>query len=336
MNSEQEYFLKKLSHCRFACHTVSDFMLQCIVITEIPRQGQKMKFFAAIVLLSSVMLSLTGCDKLKAMAGEKASELIAEYKRSHYERNSRTGKYTLSDEPFIFGEYQDAVVKALDDGDADALRNLFSKNILDEKRAEIDRGIADVLALYKAKSKDVYNDGLFAGRYSIDYGIRTSFCEKEVLVFTESGIYFLYIELCYRDDTDGGNVGIILLTLQTERGKANKSLLKSGIVSAIDDPGTEKTCCMAYGRPYYYTPHKRTLHKEQFAELAKKTQSLDAFKKEFGEPDAEDDGDTLYELPEMDEYGRHEFISIFSVNGTIKSISRVSSVKWLESIYKEN
>lgn len=295
-----------------------------------------MKILAAIALIFSASLTLTGCGRLRAKAEQKAAELIAEYKRSHYEQSRRTGEYSLSDEPFVFREYQDAVVKALDCGDADALRSLIAKNILDERREEIDAGIGVVLALYKGRSKAVHNDGLFAGSYSTDHGSRTSSCRNEVLVFTESGVYFLDIDLRYRDDGDGGNVGLTSLTLQTARGRANRNLRGGGTVSAIDDADTEKTCCIADRSPYYYTPHKRTLHKEQFAALAAKTRSLAAFTKEFGEPDAADDGYTFYELPEKDEHGMPEFIRIFSVNGSIKSIGRVSSVKWQESLYKED
>ena len=290
------------------------------------------------VLIAFFMSLLCAC-KESAM-GTKLEEYIVssidKNRQKQYEKRKESGKFKLNDEKYIFRDYKDSLVKAIDSKDKKFLIQLIGKNILDNKNSEIEKEADALFSAYKGKSCFVYSSELFAGHYSTESGMQKRRMDGDAIIFTDDDVYFLDLSICYRDDEDKKNVGINKITLRNlcfEAENKEKSFaqdLKTISVGVMQSDGTKY--CIANGNAYCCTAYDRFLKKEQFEDFIKETQSLDDFVNVFGEPSFKDMY-VFYELSEKDEYGKSNFVRIYSEEGRIISMALVSSVKWLEMLY---
>ena len=175
-----------------------------------------MKKILPIVILSILVLSV----------GLVAKNIVSDFK-SEVTKNDN--------QPPEEKEYKDKVIAALDNQNADALKELFSKNAR-ESIEDMDFKIALLLKRYKGKSKSV--------KYDRNFPVVTEDKEKGIkrietyyVVKTDGGnIDFMYLQVVAKDDEDPDEVGISSMMYSPEIWQITMDDSNRGHYLWVDNP----------------------------------------------------------------------------------------------------
>ena len=175
-----------------------------------------MKKILPIIILSVLVLSV----------GLIAKNIVSDFK-SEVTKNDN--------QPPEEKEYKDKVIAALDNQNADALKELFSKNARDSIE-DMDFKIALLLKRYKGKSKSV--------KYDRNFPVVTEDKEKGIkrietyyVVKTDGGnIDFMYLQVVAKDDEDPDEIGISSMMYSPEIWQITMDDSNRGYYLWVDNP----------------------------------------------------------------------------------------------------
>ena len=175
-----------------------------------------MKKILTIIIISVIVLS----------AGLIAKNIVSDFK-SEVTKNDN--------QPPEEKEYKDKVIAALDNQNADALKELFSKNAR-ESIEDMDFKIALLLKRYKGKSKSV--------KYDRNFPVVTEDKEKGIkrietyyVVKTDGGnIDFMYLQVVAKDDEDPDEIGISSMMYSPEIWQITMDDSNRGYYLWVDNP----------------------------------------------------------------------------------------------------
>lgn len=233
------------------------------------------------------------------------------------------GKQTW-DEDDIFTETIDSLFEAIDEKNPNDVAALFAPNIAAEN--DMENQIKRLFEFYDGPTDSVYNDGMYAGTYSSDYGVCTKSCSNSFTVTSKDTRYYCYMNMCYRDDTDDKNVGITSFYIVTEPYKAaiiqdEKEWPNGGAISVADYPNCPYQVRCIGGQPYYFTAIERSLTRYDIENFLQQSDSYKEFAEQFGIYNAQSyDGSCYYELTDD---GRVPLYALILYNNTTKQISHV-------------
>ena len=114
-------------------------------------------------------------------------------------------------------EHMDMIVEAVSNSDAEAIYNMFSKNVRDAGLAEEDiHKLIDALADIVA---DLESDGLASEEGYIHYGKQIRELSYFGTIEQSDILYVISIRECVRDDWDTDNVGLTRIVFYPDEGE---------------------------------------------------------------------------------------------------------------------
>ncbi len=242
--------------------------------------------------LLSVCLWLTGCDRLL--------EIWSVVDHDH----------------FTLQEKIDAFFQAVDAQDADAIKALFSPNVLRED-TDLDETIERLFAFYPGPTEDCYMESSPGSSRHIGPQ-RMASTHSWFPVISNGVNYYCYISLTYRDDADPDNIGLENLILVSEKVRCSEEFWTNGgwkdcdvgLTVVEDAPGDYLTCRIG-DTPYIYTPVDRVLTQEDILTFLETDDRWEHFLERFGEPNAASPYGKVYyyELPDEDGEKRFAYLS---------------------------
>ncbi len=206
----------------------------------------------------------------------------------------------------VFNEKLDEFFEASDRGDEQAIYDLFSKSA---QSAELKQQIEEFLKIYPSHPKIEYTNSVGSGHSNVD-GCQDTLMSR--FVFSkDSKDYYCYMDYTQRNDSDTDEVGINSLIIESPEVYCDENAeTPEGLglhVNLKDDYDYETARIEGY--PHIFTPYNRTITVDQVTDFLKSNDSFDAFKNEFGEPNA-DDGGYYYELQSVD--GEKRYLNIYT------------------------
>lgn len=285
--------------------------------------------FVHLAALPALLCSFicTGCSPLKDLTDLVKSETTKEASVSYEEKT--------------YNEAVDQFFAAIDNRDKETIRSLFSPYI-QETDADLDQQIDLLLKAYPGPTDICKRDGgMVHGAYESEYGDCSSCVDSSFPVVSNGTYYWCWFQLMYENDFDQEMIGITQLVLFSSD---YFCALQYGDKDAAwpDTPGL--SVCTDYpldcqvraidGRPYKYTPSKRTLTETEAAAFLKNTNRYSAFLEEFGEPNAQNIY-CIYELPTKDNKPYYLSLGIDEQKDTIYGASVVDDFGYIRTLWKE-
>ncbi len=133
--------------------------------------------FISLITLSVVLLSCSGC-----------------------------GSWARLNEDKTFKENVDAFFDALDEGDTDEIKSLFSNTVIREYD-DLDEQIDKLISVYPKGETTVMLDGSLGGDYKDELGNFMSSANSTFTVTVSDQTFWVYMELVYEDDFSEDNIG---------------------------------------------------------------------------------------------------------------------------------
>ncbi|MBQ8382863.1 MAG: DUF5104 domain-containing protein [Clostridia bacterium] len=96
---------------------------------------------------------------------------------------------------------------ALDKGDSDEIKSLFSRTVLSSD-SDLDEQIDKLISIYPRSTTAIMFDGLLGGEYADDAGMYKSMAYATFPVVSNNRYFWVYIELIYEDDFSSDNIGL--------------------------------------------------------------------------------------------------------------------------------
>lgn len=288
------------------------------------------KLIAGILMLT-IGLTCTGCvdyewvrDLLQAAKQETMDEPHESYEEKTYN--------TAVDEFFA----------AVDAGDKDAIKGMFSKHVQAEV-PDLDEKIDELLAFYTGPTDRCgRNGGLVHGKYSSDRGVHTSSVDTVFPVLSNGTYYWCRFELMYENDEDEDQIGITSVIFFSDDDYLDLRYDEDDSRKVPEDIGLHiyNECSLdceiqsIEGYPEQYTAIERDLDEEDIREFLEKSHSYGDMVEEFGEPNAHSYSYHYYELPEEEGKPRYLGVSLQEDEDEIRSVWICDDFKWLSLVYK--
>ena len=178
-----------------------------------------------------------------------------------------------------------------------------------------------------------------SGSYSKEYGTKTSAVTGRFPVFAGEGVYWCWLTVRYRDDRAAENEGITQVIFYTGA-DYGQHFYERGY-SCSDEPGL--TVCWEHsaetpvrcieGLPYQFTARNMPLDEGEVLEFLESARSMGDFVAHFGDPCGQWSHSYIYELPDENEEKR--YLCIVADSEKIESVSVVSELEWLRSLWKK-
>jgi hypothetical protein len=270
-----------------------------------------MKRFGMLLLLIACMFSLCGCGLL--LMSDRVEKSV----------------------------YHDAITtlfKALDAGDRDGVRLLFSPYVQAQDE-NLDADIEKLFSVYHGPMDEIGWDGLLAGSYTNHYGDRERSVYAHFPVRCGDIYYWCDLELMYENTVDSSQIGVTQLSFYT----ADEWCLnaydddatwcdEAGLSVFADRSVDEEIRCIC-GNPYLYQKSEEPLDLEEVEAFFEKSNSYSEFVGRFGEPNAENYF-IYYELPPENGEPRYLQISHDDWNGKIYGACIVDQFAYIDTVYE--
>lgn len=223
------------------------------------------------------------------------------------------GSY-VSCEGYLYNEAADAFFAALDARDAEGLRGQFAPRVQAED-ADLQEQIEALFALYPGTTQENGRDGMQVhGAYRDHEGKERAVVDSTFPVVSEGEIFFCFLQLCYQDDFDADNVGLLEVDFFTK-----EEYCALGLDLGVDWPEDRglNVCAgsplegevrVIGGYPYLYEAQVPPLDEAEVQTfLQARGGDWAAFRERFGEPCA-GGGRAFYDLPQ--EEGEPRWLSL--------------------------
>ena len=237
----------------------------------------------------------------------------------------------------LYAEAIEQVFAALDEGNANALRQLFSEEA-QQGDPDLDGDITRLMEVYGGSYVTHGFDGLLHSSASFEPEGRTHSVSATTPVEAGGAYYWVYLRLTYQCDPDPAQVGITELEFYTadewslflydEDRMIEESL---GLTVYADKTLDREVRCID-GNPIQYTP-REAIDPDEAVEQLNKTDSFSAFKERFGEPV----GSWVchyYPLPDEDGEARWLRIGDDERDDRVYSATVVDRFEYLETLWE--
>ncbi len=244
-------------------------------------------------------------------------------------------------------ETLEAFFTALENNDADAVKSLFSKAVI-EKDTDLDAQIEKLIEIYPSAPTEIFTDDLNGGDYSTEYGAFYSRLNDSVPVFCDGEYYWVEIYIVYEDEANEDNIGVESIAFFTadeycawfhdDESKTNDlsvDIFADGL-SVYAERTLENDVIPINQYPYEFIPIERTINVSDVKSFINDNKSMADFKARFGEPNAKDESyawaEYFYELPNSN--GEARYLSLFIIDGRISRATIFDNFEYVESIYE--
>ena len=243
-------------------------------------------------------------------------------------------------------ETLEAFFTALENNDADAVKSLFSKAVI-EKDTDLDAQIEKLIEIYPSAPTEIFADDLNGGDYSTEYGASYSRLNDSVPVFCDGEYYWVIIYIVYEYQANWDNIGVESIAFFTadeycawfydDESKTNDlsvDIFDDGL-SVYAERTLENDVIPINRFPYEFIPIERTINVSDVKSFINDNKSMADFKARFGEPNAKDESyavaEYFYELPNSN--GEARYLKLGVIDGRISYASIVGNFDYVESIY---
>lgn len=276
------------------------------------------------LVVAAAVLALTGCAVFAGPLGSLMTDLSFTDREDEAFRRAAEGFFD-----------------ALDRGDGDAIREMFSPRAR-QTAGDLDEQIAALTALYPGPT-DVNTgaDTLRAGHYSNDHGTRTASAYATFPVVSGGRYFWCHMELCYVSDADPDQLGLTrVLFFAAEdwcacRYDPDWKLPQTmGLTVFAGAPADERVRAVG-GYPYRFESDTAPLDPESVLEFLEQTHDYGAFVTYFGAPNAVNIYE-IYELIPADGCKRYLRLSVDKrdpYHAVISEASVVDDLDWLYQLW---
>lgn len=252
---------------------------------------------------------------------------------------SGCGPFLRMQEEKIYKSNLDSLFDALDRDDADAVKALFSKNVLDNCRG-LDGQIEKLLSVYPGAESEIKFTDLIHGSYRDADGKHKSTACAEFPIVNGNEYYWVFVELIYQDDFSPDNVGFNRVYFYTAdeycRFYHSDETYPSDIGLYVfsehkfDNP---VRCINNY--PYEFKSFDRSITSREVEGFLNSSRQTDAFVARFGEPNAKDTyGNFYYEIADND--GSTVYLELGIENNEILYANLLGKFQFIRIIVEES
>lgn len=249
-----------------------------------------------------------------------------------------------SKEDAIYGEAVGAFFTALDNRNAQEVRQLFSVSV-QASALDLDEQIHRLMEVYPGPTEiDEEMNYLLAGSYSSNYGSKVSSVYSWFPVISNGEYYFCRLELMYENDEDEEQIGITNVQFFTDDeycllryDEFGKELEADtiGLQVYADRVLTDCEVRTVEGHPYQFTPADMPLDEGEVKAFLDQSNVYADFIAHFGEPNAVYIY-SIYELPAEAGKMRYLRIGVENQTGEIYGASVVDDLNWLYALWESD
>lgn len=218
---------------------------------------------------------------------------------------------------------------ALDNGDEDAIYNLFSSEVRN-KCYDLKEQIALLVSLYSGPT-DEFKIG--PSQTSEHFAGKQSWKSTNTVIPVRSSeeYFWFHIELMYENYNED-KIGVTQLDFCTidEEFTMDKKIDREGLYLHTEKV-LDYEICVINSKPCRYTNVNRIIDLDDVKKFIKTSKSFNDFVSHFGKPNAENIF-YYYELPK--ENGEPRYLRISEDNGEIYSMSLVDDFEFVEEVWK--
>lgn len=227
----------------------------------------------------------------------------------------REEKIYWSKEDRMFNAAVDAFFEAVDAKNAQAVKELFSPRAQAEAE-NLDEEIEKLFAFYTGSTEKCERDGVGATWGSNDHGSHVRSGSDWFAVVCDGANYYCDFTMVFENDKNKEEVGVWSISLVSEKVKCAEDFsfsAEAGLHAEADAPGDYQTRRIG-GYPKVYVPIERELSLNDMLDFLEKETDFDAFRQNFGEPNAVTCTylGYAYELP--DEDGEKRYLELYVSN----------------------
>ena len=275
------------------------------------------------ILCVGVCLCFTGCSAVQKMM-----------------EDINNGERRVSEEERLYNEAVDSFFAALDAGDGEAIKAMFSEAVQKEDK-ELEEEIALLLQTYSGPTDiNKRNGASAAARYSNDHGVHTSEAYDIFPVVSGDKYYWCHFSLMYENDEDASEIGVTQVLFFTAESYCEcrytdgwKYPLERGLTVFAED-SLDCVVRAIQGYPHKYRVTGRGPDLEAAVQFLEENNSYSAFVEYFGEPNAVNIYH-FYGLPLEDGKPRYLVLSVDEKKDSIRSASVADDLEWLEIVWEK-
>ena len=280
-----------------------------------------------VCLLICLCLTCTGCRLVKSLWV--------------YAQSIVTGELYLSKEARLYNETVDNFFVALDAGDKDAIRGMFSPRA-QVTDTDLDVQIVRLLEAYSGPTDICGRDGsMVHGSYSNHHGTHTSSVDSKFPVVSNGKYFWCLLDFMYENDSDKDQIGITRINFYSANDYCALRYSEDSYISTV----AGLSVYMQYpldceiraisGYPYKYTPTVKPLNETEVRAFLENSSSYTEFAERFGAPNAQNIS-TYWELATENGTLHYLELGIDKETDSIYDAAVVDDFDWLYMLWKKD
>lgn len=248
------------------------------------------------------------------------------------------GASYLKNQEKIFNETVEEFFSALEKDDAKKIKSLFSKEVT-ENDTDLDDEITKMISAYPEAETTIITSSLpHMQEIDTDEKGKTVYTPGTcVPVICDGEYYWVYIELIYIEGSPLDSIAIQKLYFYTADEYyirfREDSPTDTGLLVFADQTLNEQIVCINT-IPLVFDPIDRVLDLNKVKDFLKSSKDFNEFKEEFGLPNATNDSDYYYEIPQTKESLKYLLVRTENDNITKVGLVDASGDYW-ESLWEE-
>lgn len=275
------------------------------------------------ILCLGVCLCFTGCSAVQQIMEDMNS-----------------GERRVSEEERLYNEAVDSFFAALDAGDEEAIKAMFSESVQKEDK-DLEEQIELLLQIYPGPTDvNKRNGASVAASYSSDHGVRTAEAYDTFPVVSGDTYYWCRFSLMYENDEDETKIGVTQVLFFTAESYCEcrytdgwKYPSERGLTVFAED-SLDCEVRAIQGNPYKYQITGRVPGLDAAVQFLEENNSYSAFVEHFGEPNAVNIYH-FYGLPMENGEQRYLVLSVTEKTDSIRKASVADDLDWLEIVWEK-
>lgn len=210
------------------------------------------------------------------------------------------GSSYLKNQDKLYSEMLEAFFDALEKDDAQKIKSLFSKEVI-ENDTDLDDEIKKMISVYPNSKTTIITSSLpCMSEVQTDEKGRCVYSPGTcVPVICDGEYYWVYVELTYTEGTPIDSIAIKYLYFYTGDEYyirfREDSPTDIGLVVFAEQTSESQVVCINT-IPYEFTPTDREIDVNKVEDFLKSSKDFNEFKEEFGLPNAASESDYFYEI----------------------------------------
>ena len=246
---------------------------------------------------------------------------------------------TTQNELELFQKSINDLFGSLDNNDKEGLKQLFSKNVLNND-SDLDEQIDKLFSVYSGSKTEILFDGILGGEYDNEGNKIKSTVFATFPVLNNDKYYWFYVELTYQDDFSSDNIGLNRVSFYTADEyciifkEDNETIQTELGLSIFAEKILEKEVRCINMCPYEFTPIERTLTIPDVETFLNSNKSRVVFFERFGQPNTDIIlGTCYYEITNFD--GDVLYLQLDVENDAIVYANILDHTKFIRAIIEE-